>query len=161
MASKAVVRALKALERDGRLSPGEVVKEAKNKDSPLHDQFEWDDRIAGAKYRLEQAARLIRTIKVTVTHYDIPIQAPQYVRDGAPASESGYVNILTIKSQSEQAREVMIEEMKRVVNAANRAKSVAAALGAEDDIALISDAANSVLKKVQQVDSDSHVDGMA
>jgi hypothetical protein len=161
MASKAVICALQALERDGRLSPQGVVNEAKRKDSPLHDQFEWDDKVAGVKYRLEQAARLIVSVKIQITHYDMPLRVPQYVRDAAPTAESGYVNILTIKSESDQAREVMIEEMKRVINAANRAKAVAAALSSDRDIAEISKIAGRVLRKTSGADDDSQAEGRA
>ena len=44
----------------GILRPRDVVKYAENPDTALHDKFEWDDSLAGAKYRLQQAAEIIR-----------------------------------------------------------------------------------------------------
>ena len=44
----------------GILRPRDVVKYAEDPDTALHDKFEWDDSLAGAKYRLQQAAEIIR-----------------------------------------------------------------------------------------------------
>ena len=50
-------------ERDGEVRPSVLVKEAKNKRSPIHDEFEWDDTKAGHEFRLSQARQLIRKVK--------------------------------------------------------------------------------------------------
>ena len=50
----------------GMLTPGLVVIAAENPGHELHDRFEWDDSIAAARYRLTQAAAIIRSVKVTV-----------------------------------------------------------------------------------------------
>ena len=52
-------------EKHGDLHPSMVVAEARRKTHPLHDRFEWDDKIAGKKYRLVQAYDLIRSVKLT------------------------------------------------------------------------------------------------
>jgi hypothetical protein len=49
----------------GELTPEAVVEEARPADSDLHSRFEWDDSIAGPKYRLQQARELIRSVRVT------------------------------------------------------------------------------------------------
>lgn len=55
---------------NGELTPQSVVAEARNPDHPLHDRFEWNDKIAGEKYRLAQARKLIRTVKLTIHEGD-------------------------------------------------------------------------------------------
>lgn len=50
----------------GGLIPAEVVKSASRKSSPLHKFFTWDDTEAARRYREEQAAFLIRRIKVEI-----------------------------------------------------------------------------------------------
>jgi hypothetical protein len=52
-------------ERDGALNPQAVVEAAHNKNSALHDHFQWDNSAAAHQYRLEQARKLIR-VAVTV-----------------------------------------------------------------------------------------------
>ena len=47
----------------GTISPELVVKEARNRNHPLHRFFDWNDKSAGMKYRLEQAADMIRASK--------------------------------------------------------------------------------------------------
>lgn len=51
----------------GELTPQIVVDEARPVGAPLHDRFEWDDSIAGEKYRLVQAAQLIRVVRIEYT----------------------------------------------------------------------------------------------
>ena len=44
------------------ITPQNVVDLARSKDSKLHDDFEWDNEIAGEKYRLSQAREMIRLL---------------------------------------------------------------------------------------------------
>lgn len=69
-----VLRAL-ADENGGILTPEIVLDAARPEDAPLHTYFEWDDSIAGERYRLRQAQGLIVKVKVTKT-----IQPAQTVR---------------------------------------------------------------------------------
>lgn len=48
----------------GLLTPRLVVDEARDAEHPLHGRFEWDDAVAGPKYREVQAAELIRSVRV-------------------------------------------------------------------------------------------------
>lgn len=48
----------------GQLTPKLVVDLARNPEHPLHERFEWDDAVAGERYREVQAAELIRSVKV-------------------------------------------------------------------------------------------------
>jgi hypothetical protein len=56
-----------AARADGLLTPEAVVETAKDKHSPLHSHFEWDDGHAASLYRLEQARRIIRLAVEVVT----------------------------------------------------------------------------------------------
>lgn len=58
------------VDRDGMVTPTSVVEEASDESSPLHDHFEWDDSVAGPRYRLVQAGHLIRRYRVTVVTDD-------------------------------------------------------------------------------------------
>lgn len=49
-----------AAKSHGVLQPLAVIKYARNENTALHKHFDWDDSIAGAKWRLEQARHLIR-----------------------------------------------------------------------------------------------------
>ena len=51
----------------GELTPQSVLDEARPEGAPLHSRFEWDDAIAGEKYRIVQAQQLIRAVKIEYT----------------------------------------------------------------------------------------------
>lgn len=48
--------------RDGGLRTGAIVDAARPQDAPLHPAFEWDDRVAGERYREAQARRMVRSV---------------------------------------------------------------------------------------------------
>lgn len=48
----------------GDLTPPLVVEAAADPESPLHARFDWDDKVAGPRWRLEQAAALIRSVRI-------------------------------------------------------------------------------------------------
>lgn len=52
----------------GFITPAIVLEDAKQKSSPLHDWFEWNNDKAAVKWRLEQAQLLIRGINVEITN---------------------------------------------------------------------------------------------
>jgi len=58
------------LDQNGRLTPTLVVDAARPENHPLHNRFEWNDKIAGEAYRLEQARRLIRSVRVVYREAD-------------------------------------------------------------------------------------------
>lgn len=51
-------------DRRGQLTPALVVDEARPKTSPLHERFEWDNRVAGEAWRRQQAHEMIRSVRV-------------------------------------------------------------------------------------------------
>lgn len=55
-----------AKKNGNELTPKNVVDAARSKDSVLHKAFEWDDKVAGDKYRLMQARVLINSVKVVI-----------------------------------------------------------------------------------------------
>ena len=67
--------AMEELERirlkHGELKPEYVVEESKEPDALLHNYFQWDDTLAAAAWRREQARQLIKNITVTITTENI------------------------------------------------------------------------------------------
>ena len=47
------------VEKEGSVTPERLLELAKKKRHPLHQDFLWDDKIAGHKYRLKQATDMI------------------------------------------------------------------------------------------------------
>lgn len=149
MSAVEVASVLRALEREnGRLIPADVVDAARDPASPLHAHFEWDDSAAAEKYRLDQARTLIRSVKIEVTVRDVPLSVVGYVRDpGADTKDAGYRNVAALRSEEDAARAAIVDEMKRVANAARRAKTLAAVLGLSDEIERIDAIARTVSER--------------
>ncbi len=77
---------LEAIYREqGELTPALLVDVARAPGHPLHPRFEWDDTVAGEKFRRHQARQLIRSVRIRVIDEDDPgnnydIRAYQAVR---------------------------------------------------------------------------------
>ncbi len=54
----------------GFLLPRHVVSDAKEKESPLHNCFEWDNSTAAAAYREDQARYILRSVVVVMNEGD-------------------------------------------------------------------------------------------
>jgi hypothetical protein len=134
----------------GTLTPALVLAEAKRKDSPIHDQFDWTDKTAANKYRLEQARKLIRSVKVEITNETRTIKAVAYARDPrSPHKEQGYVDVAKIKTDEEKAQELLLQEFARAAAALERAHGIAAHLGLEADVAAVMERVNYMSAEIQ------------
>ena len=63
------------LQKEGRLTPENLVDESRPDDAPLHKCFEWDDTVAAERYREDQARFIIRSIEVVVEQHNEPTRA--------------------------------------------------------------------------------------
>jgi hypothetical protein len=138
MAKAEVVEALRALSdaRQGKLSPEDVVQAARDPDSPLHSQFDWNDDEAAAKWRLEQARTLIRSVRVVFEVADRQVSTVHYIRDPSqPARAAGYVDVASLRREPDDARAAVVAEFRRAASALSRARALAAVLGIDEDVA--------------------------
>lgn len=142
--SKPVLRELMKLAKHGRLTPDEVVREAEDPDSPLHEYFTWEDSVAGAKWRRHQARLLIGGTTFKVEYMDRVICAPHFVRDPAAAKLQGYVSQQQLRKEPANAREVMIYELGRAEALMARTIDLAATLNQRP-------AAASILKSIERL----------
>lgn len=132
-----IIKRLQMIEKNngGVLRPSDVVADAKNIDSPLHEMFDWNVQSAAQKHWIDQARRIITSVKVVIQHDHSSISAVYYVRDpSAKANEQGYVAIKSIASDIDKAREVAAREFSSAMTALHRAKAVAMALGISPDL---------------------------
>lgn len=150
--SQAKIELLRTLESErGRLDPEDVVEAARDPESVLHNDFEWDDTEAARQHRLNQARRVIRSVRLNVTVNRIPLSVPAYVRD-LSGDVPGYRNILEVRNNEDAARATVIDAMQRVTNAVKRAKTLAAALGLAEDLNHIDDLATGIIGRVRNLD---------
>lgn len=103
----------KVYDTHGKLTPAIVVDEASDPDHPLHNRFEWDDSIAGGKYRESQAAEMIR--QITVVYAEESDGTKKRVRAFHAVSRpdgNTYVPVEEI-AQNEFSRQLLLQEAER------------------------------------------------
>ena len=141
---------------NGKLTPELVVRAAQAKSSPLHDYFDWDDKIAGARWRLEQARELIRSVKIDITTSTVTIPAPLFIRDPNMSSDDqGYMSVVRLRSDQQMAREAVVAEFDRAGAALARAKAVAAALNLENEVEQLYQQVTKLADKVRKEERTS------
>lgn len=119
----------------GRLTPDAVVEDARDPQSPLHDLFEWDDAKAAYQHRLDQARAIITSVRVVQKVDSTIVRAHYYVRDpSAGTGQQGYVSTERLRTDAELSREAIVGEFERVAHMLRRAREIAKALGAEEDV---------------------------
>lgn len=116
----------------GVLTRTAVVDAARSKRSPLHREFDWDDKSAAQKQRLDRAQELITWVVVTTVYKAQHTTAPMYVRNPrAKTGEQGHVSLTQEDLTREDARNIVLAEVDRCEYNIIRARSVAAVLEAE------------------------------
>lgn len=64
------------LSAEGELTAHRLLEESRDSSAPLHNLFEWDDKIAAEEYRISQARHIIRSITVEAeTDVKQPVRA--------------------------------------------------------------------------------------
>ena len=103
-------------QKHGELTPQIVVDEARPKDAPLHDRFEWDDAIAGEKYRRVQGAQLIRVVRIEITTPNSDekkfIRAFSSLHESGDSDRQGYAPTEEIL-ENEITRKILLGNMQR------------------------------------------------
>ena len=90
-----VAQHLADLERvNGVVTRLDFVDSARDANSEFHCLFEWDDTIAGEKYRLHQASTIIRAIRIDVEREEKkPLKISAYVMPERSEKKGGFINI--------------------------------------------------------------------
>jgi len=124
-----------AARNGGTITPEIVVQDAMEEDSPLHDRFPWDVKVAAHAHWIDCARRIIREVQYEVQSERILIEAPAYVRNPrAAADEQSYIAVTAARSDKDLAREVLIQEFSRVASCLRRARALAALFDLEAQV---------------------------
>ena len=116
---RAIFDDLKDKSEDKRLHEEAIVDFARPDESPLHDEFEWDDTIAGAKFRLVQAGCLIRRVHVTIQKPTggEAVSVRAYVSLASDRIEGGgYRPILEVMTDEQRYQEMLATALAELEN---------------------------------------------
>lgn len=87
-----------------------LVDASRDENSPLHNEFEWNDTIAGEKWRREQARSMIANLKIVVNEVENkePIRAFVKLVKGSDKLETPY-EPMQVVIKTKDMRETLIE----------------------------------------------------
>ncbi len=99
---------------DGELSPSDVLKDASDPKSPIHDEFEWDDTKAAREHRLHQARKLIRSFEVVWIEEQVEVQTVAFVslQEDKKASYRSVRTVLTDDQLRAQWKEQALRDLR-------------------------------------------------
>lgn len=138
-----------AQQNGGRITPDQLIEAARNKNSPLYGEFEWDLKKAAMEHWRNTARRLIRSvITVEVTTEKIEYRVPMFVRDPGAAPKQGYIHVRVLKTDRELARDALVAEFTRVKTMLSRAKSLALAMEFQDEIEQLESNVNTLIANI-------------
>lgn len=124
----------------GVLRPSDVVEDARDPSSPLHELFEWNVDDAAYEFWLHTARKIIASVKVNIVTETIALKAPAYVRDPRiHGGEQGYIATASVKTDRDVALEVLSAEVNNILSALRRARNVATALDMDDELNALMD----------------------
>lgn len=77
----------------GKITSQFVLDSARDTDSPIHSMFEWDNAIAGEKYRLHQATTIILSLKVEKETEKKPKVLRAYYNVSETEKKGSFINV--------------------------------------------------------------------
>lgn len=105
---------------NGRLTPQDILKEAKTKASPLHGAFEWSDTKAAQQFRLQQAQYLIRSIEVVVVQSKTKTSNVRAFVNVKRDNDRSYTSLAHAMSDKELREQVIAQAWKELQEWRNR-----------------------------------------
>lgn len=106
-------------EKNGVVTKELFLEASRPEDSPTHDIFEWDDKVAGELYRLSISNKVIIQLKVEIeTGEDQKEKAyvPAFINIKSANEGAEYKNIVDALSEQE-TRELILKRLRREVEA--------------------------------------------
>lgn len=101
-------------EKQGSVTNEAFLEASRDKKSPTHSLFEWNDKVAGEKYRLIIANQVIRQLNVEIIREDQEekVFVPAFINVKEPRSGAEYVNIVEALS-NEESKELILTRIRR------------------------------------------------
>ncbi len=99
--------------KGGLLKPEDVVEFAKDPNTALHAQFEWDDTEAARQYRLVQARTVIQLIVKVVGEPPVPMRAYVSLPSDRVAG-NGYRSLEDVVNDESRMQELVRDALERL-----------------------------------------------
>lgn len=107
-------KVMEELEKTVGLTTKSLVEASRPEDAPLHKEFEWNDSIAGEKYREIQAGKMITNLKVSIKQDETKTARGFVALDygvGKPASFENTETVLSVTEKRNRLLTLAIKEL--------------------------------------------------
>jgi hypothetical protein len=131
---------------DGIIHKRDVVEAARDENSVLHGEFEWDESILVQQALEERAAELIRQCRSIVKLGEKELIFPTYVSHPR-AADPGYSRTLVIAKNESLKRLTLEAEIGRIKSAVQRAAALAMVFGLENRF-------EDVLREIAEIEAE-------
>lgn len=108
-------------ENGGKIRPKNLIDDARDESSPLHEYFDWDDSQAGEKWRTWQARALLGYIKVVVKYDHTQKESRAYFNVNVDTGEEdfneearAYVSIENVMSEPNYKKQLLAEAVREI-----------------------------------------------
>jgi hypothetical protein len=130
----------------GHIEPAILIEQARDPECILHDEFEWDEGKAAQAHWLDRARELIRIVRIEMVVEHREIRAPWFVIDpDRPPQSRRYIATTMAANDRAKAREIISDEMGRIVAAIRRARAIASVLGLDEELEQLLQQVNTVI----------------
>ncbi len=113
-------RAILELTGDGQATPAQVVDAARDPSHPMHGDFEWDDRRAAEKQRIDRARYLIQSVEIVITYEGGDSESVRafhsVVMEGEDGDARGFASSGTVFGRKELRAQIVEAARKELEN---------------------------------------------
>lgn len=131
-------------DKDGNIRPKRVVQAARNKNSVLHDEFEWNETVLVQQALEARAAELIRQCRDIIVYGERKLISPTYISNPS-TPDSSYIRTLAVAKNASMKTLALEAELARIRSAIHRAMSLALVFSLEDQF-------EQLLEQVSQIE---------
>ncbi len=115
-------RAIRSLEKNGKVDPADLIAAARNPTHPCHGDFTWDINKAAEKCWRDEARRLIRMVGFTLKVEDSGQRVVNYVASGD--DDAVFVSVPKIRGKG-HVQAMLLAEVAQLEGAVSRAYGLA------------------------------------
>lgn len=107
-------KVMEELEKTVGLTTKSLVDASRPEDAPLHKEFEWNDTVAGEKYREIQAGKMITNLKVSIKQDETKTVRGFVALDYGVSKPASFENTETVLSVTEKRNRLLTLAIKEL-----------------------------------------------
>lgn len=108
--------------KNGKVTPIDVINDAKDKKSPYHNYFQWDDTKASFEYRLQQARNLLNHVIEVVVVEGVKSEQRSFFSVSSKPTKFAYVTLKKALTTTSHRKQILNQTITALENATSLIK---------------------------------------